>query len=116
MHHTPDAIEKIGRLRQHLKWACVGGAIFSTVFFFQSLGEAFLAGASEPSTPSAIPFAAIYLWLIVIVFRLAKALDSRVYYSWIITALMLFPVANLFVIISLFINSGQALAGPKLYK
>ncbi len=117
MHYSLAELDEIRRWRKHLIWAFVILALASGVYLFVSIGEAFLAGVSErPNAVSVSPVGAIYLWAAFIAYRLAKALDPRFYYYWAITALMLLPVVNLIVIISLFMDSGRVLAGPRMYK
>jgi hypothetical protein len=117
MHYSLAEMDEIRRWRKHLIWAFVILAVASGVHFVLSIGEAFLAGVSEQPGPVSIaPVGAIYLWAVFIAYRLAKALDPRFYYYWTITALMFLPVVNLIVIISLFMDSGRVLAGPKTCK
>lgn len=119
MYYSLAEMDEIRRLRKHLIWAFVIGALASGFQLFVTIGEAFLAGVSEqPSTVSTtFPIVGVfYLWMAFITYRLAKILEPRFYYYWTVTALMFLPAVNLIVIISLFIDSGRVLAGPKIYK
>lgn len=117
MHYSLAEMDEIRRWRKHLIWVFVIFALASGVQVFVSIGEAFLAGVSEqPKADPISPIYAIYLWAALIANRLAKALDPRFFYYWTITALMFLPVVNMFVFISLFMDAGRVLAGPKIYK
>ncbi|MCO5762108.1 MAG: hypothetical protein NHG36_11440 [Chromatiaceae bacterium] len=119
MYYSLAEMDEIRRLRKHLIWAFFLGALASGVQLFVAIGEAFLAGVSEqPSTVfTTFPIVGIfYLWMAFIAYRMAKTLDPSFYYCWTVTALMFVPGVNLIVIISLFMDSGRALAGPKIYK
>jgi len=117
MHYSLTEMDEIRRWRKHLIWVSVIFALVSGAHLFVSIGKAFLAGMSEqPNAASISPVVAIYLWGAFIANRLAKVLDPRFYSYWTYTALMFFPVVNLIAIISLFMESGRVLAGPKIYK
>lgn len=117
MRHSLAEMDEIRRLRKHLIWVFVFLTLASVAHLLVSIGEAFLAGVSrQPDAASITPVVVIYLWAALIAFRLAKALDPRVHYYWAMAALMFLPVVNLMAIISLFMESGRVLAGPRIFK
>lgn len=119
MHYSLADLDEIRRLRKQLIWAFVVLALASGIQLFAAIGEAFLAGVSEPQSTVHTTFpmvGIIYVWMAFIAYRMAKALDPRFYYYCAVTALMFLPAINLIVIISLFMESGRVLAGPKIYK
>lgn len=99
-------------------WACVILVLVQTGTFFSVFASAFLEAGPSGHDNSGDVFlnpvsVASLIWTGLVAYRLAKALNPRLYYYGTVTALML-PLGPI-VVIYLFVKSGDVLIRSKIY-